>query len=98
MKEAMFLYDGFRPYVPKGKLAEFDKEFQGRKRYTVKFMTELITQNVDLEYYYKNPKDPNDGYLFNFFLFEFSERNSELTKALKEFRDTPTTAERKFLF
>src|SRR5690554_3722747 len=98
MSDSFFLYNGFRPYVPEDNLKEYDKAYFSKKRHLVKFMTELIIQNVDLKHYHKNPLKPEDGYLFNFFLFEYSQKNTELAKALKEFRNTPTTIEHKFLF
>ncbi len=94
--ESIFLYEGFRPYVPKKKLVDYDNAFLSRKVYTVKFMTALIPQYVNLKYYSKRPKDANGGSLFNFFLLEFSQRSSKTTKALKEFRDTPRTMDRDF--
>ena len=97
-KESYFLYKGFRPYVPKKKLSDYDNEFLSRKIYTVKFITSFIKKYVNLKYYTKRPKNPNDGYLFNFFLLEFSQRNSKTTKALKEFRDTPRTMDRDFMY
>lgn len=96
--ESIYLYEGFRPYVPKKKLVDYDNAFLGRKVYTVKFMTALIHQYINLKYYAKHPKDPNDGYLFNFFLLDFSQRHSKITKALKEFRDTPRTIDRNFMY
>jgi hypothetical protein len=96
--ESVFLYNGFRPYVPKKKLADYDNDFLSRKIYTVKLMTEFIKKYVNLKYYAKRPKNPNDGYLFNFFLLEFSERSSKTTKAIKEFRDTPRTIDRTFMY
>ncbi|WMI69359.1 hypothetical protein [Mangrovimonas sp. YM274] len=97
-KECIFLYEGFRAYVPKKKLADFDNEFLSKKSYSVKFMTELIIKYVNLKYYHKNPKNENDGYLFNFFLVDFSQRSSKTTKALKEFRNTPRTIDRSFMY
>jgi hypothetical protein len=96
--DSIFLYSGFRPYVPKKKLVEYDDAFLSRKVHTVKFMTEFINKFVNLKYYSKHPKTPEDGYLFNFFIFDFTKRNSKTTKALKEFRNTPITIDRKFLF
>jgi hypothetical protein len=96
--ESIFLYTGFRPYVSRKKLADYDNVFLSRKVHTVKFMTEFINKYVNLKYYYKHPKDQKDGFLFNFFQFDFTQRNSKTTKALKEFRDTPITMDRKFLF
>lgn len=98
MKESIFLYNGFRPYVPKKKLTDYDTTFLSRRTYTVKFMTELINKYVNLKYYSKRPKDPKDGHLFNFFLLDFSQRYSKTTKALKEFRDTPRTIDRNFKY
>jgi hypothetical protein len=96
--ESIFLYNGFRPYVPKKKLANFDNVFISRKIHTIKFMTELIHKNVNLKYYHKRPKGPNDGYLFNFFLLDFSQRHSKTSKALKEFKETPRTIDRNFMY
>ncbi|SDB61433.1 hypothetical protein SAMN03097699_2608 [Flavobacteriaceae bacterium MAR_2010_188] len=96
--DSMFLYDGFRPYVPKQKLADFDKAFHGRSTYTVSFMTDLIHQFVNLKYYAKLPKFREDGYLFNFFLLEFSQRNSKRVKAFRDFNKTPRNVDSSFLF
>ena len=96
--ECIFLYEGFRAYIPKKKLADYDTAFLSRKVYTIKFMTAFIKKFVNLKYYYKHPKDPKDGYLFNFFLLDFSERNSKMTKGLKEFRNTPRTIDRNFMY
>ena len=97
-KASIILYTGFRPYVSKKNLVDYDNVFLSRKVHTVKFMTEFINKYVNIKYYYKHPKDPEDGYLFNFFLFDYTQRNSKTTKSLKEFRDTPITIDRKFLF
>lgn len=96
--ESFFLYEGFRGYVPKKKLANYDNDFLSRKIHTVKFMTELIHKYVNLKYYHKRPKDDKDGYLFNFFLLEFSQRYSKTSKAIKAFRETPRTIDRNFMY
>ena len=96
--ESVSLYDGFRPYVPRKKIANYDNDFLSRKVHTIKFMTALIHKYVNLKYYSKRPKKTNDGYLFNFFLLDFSQRNSKTTKALKGFRDTPRTIDRNFMY
>lgn len=96
--ESVFLYDGFRPYVPKKKIANYDNDFLSRQRHTVKFMTELIHKYVNLKYYHKRPKVSKDGYLFNFFLLEFSQRNSKTAKAIKAFRETSRTLDRNFMY
>lgn len=95
---AYFLYDGFRKYVPKKKLSDYDNEFLNRKSYTVKFMVKLIESYVNLKYYHKNLKDENDAYLFNFFIIEFSQLNSKTDKAFKEFKKTPNTQDINFLY
>ncbi len=96
--ESFFLYEGFRPYVSKKNLKDYDNAFLSRKVYTIKFMTILIYKYVNLKYYFKRPKDPKDGYLFNFFLLEFSQRNSKTTKAFKEFKNTRRTIDRNFMY
>jgi hypothetical protein len=96
--ESIFLYEGFRPYVPKKKLGDYDNDFLSRKVHTIKFMTELIHKYVNLKYYHKHLKDKNDGYLFNFFLMEFSQRNSKTAKALKDFRETRRTIDINFMY
>ena len=40
--ESVFLYKGFRTYVPKKKRVNYDNEFLSRKVHTIKFMTEFI--------------------------------------------------------
>jgi len=97
-REAIYLYKGFRPYVPKKKLNDYDTTFLNRKVYTVKFMTEFIRDFVNLRYYRKKLKDPNDAPLFNFFLLEFSQRYSKSTKAIKDFRETPRMLDRSFMY
>jgi hypothetical protein len=69
----------------KKKLTDYHNDFLSRKSYTVKFTTGLIKKYINLKYYSKRPKNPNDSYLFNVFLLAFSQRNSQTTKALKEF-------------
>ncbi|WP_370477339.1 hypothetical protein [Tamlana flava] len=96
--ESAFLFEGFRPYVPKKKLQDYDNEFLSRKVYTIKFITELIKKYVNLKYYHKRPKDPKDGYLFNFFLLDFSIRNSKTVKALKDFKETRRTIDKNFMY
>ncbi|MBO0593121.1 hypothetical protein I2486_17095 [Cellulophaga sp. E16_2] len=89
-KDSMYLYNGFRPYVPKKKLADYDSDFFNRKRYTIKYMTSLIEKYVNIKYYHKKPKNDNDGVLFNFFLYDFSIRDSKINVAFNDFRDTPS--------
>jgi hypothetical protein len=96
--ESWFLYEGFRPYVPKKKIANYDNDFLSRKVLIIKYVTGLINKYVNLKYYTKHPKDPKDGYLFNFFLLDFSQRHSKTAKALKEFRNTQRTIDRNFMY
>ncbi|TQO36595.1 hypothetical protein GQ41_1173 [Arenibacter algicola] len=97
-KDSIYLYQGFRPYVPKKKLADYDNDFLSRKRYTIKFMTALIKKNVNIKYYHKKPKNDNDAYLFNFFLVDFSLRDSKASGALNDFKETPSMLERNFMY
>ena len=97
-KDSIYLYEGFRPYVPKKKLTDYDNAFLSRKSYTIKFMTSLIKKYVNIRYYHKHPKNDNDGFLFNFFLFDFSIRNSKTNRALNDFKETPRMLERNFMF
>lgn len=96
--ESYFLYEGFIPYVPKKKLKDYDNKFLSRKVYTVKFTRAFINEFVNLKYYSKRLKQPSVGYLFNFFLLDFSQRDSKTTKALKDFNDTAKTKDVKFMF
>ena len=96
--ESIYLYEGFRPYVPKKKLKDYDDEFLSRKVYTVKFTTAFIKKYINLRYYRKKPKKSSDGYLFNFFLYEFSQRHSKSTKAMKAFKETRRMADRTFMY
>lgn len=96
--ESVFLYNGFRPYVQKKKTANYDNDFLSRKTHSIKFMTELIHKYVNLKYYHKHPKDKNGGHLFNFFLLDYSQRNSKTAKALKNFRETSRTIDRNFMY
>jgi hypothetical protein len=97
-KDSIYLYEGFRLYVPKKKLADYDNDFLSRKRYTIKFMTSLIKKYVNIKYYHKKPKNDNDGSLFNFFLFDFSIRNSKTNGALNDFKETRSMLERNFMY
>ena len=96
--KAYFFYEGFRKYVPKKKLADYDNEFFNRKSYNVKFVVQFIEKYVNLSYYHKNLKDDNDAYLFNHFVIEFSQLNSKTDKAFKEFKNTRSHLDTNFLF
>jgi hypothetical protein len=92
------LYDGFRPYVYDKNLDDYDNEFSCKKRRSNKFMIEFIHKYIDLDYYHKHPKQQEDAILFNYFLFEFSQKFSKTTKAIEDFRETPKHASQDFLF
>ena len=96
--DSIYLYKGFRPYVAKKKLAQYDNTFFSRQRYNIKFMTSFINEFVNIKYYYKRPKLKEDGYLFNFFVQDFSQRNSKYSRALNDFKNTPRMLDIKFMY
>ncbi len=96
--DAYFLYEGFRKYVPKKKLSDYDNDFLSRKIYTVKFMVGFIDKYVNVKYYHKKLKDKNDAYLFNFYVIEFSQKYSKVNIALNEFKNTPRTIDTNFMY
>ena len=96
--DSIYLYKGFRPYVPKKKRAQYDSVFFSRKRYNIKFMTCLINEFVNIKYYYKRPKVKEDAFLFNFFVQDFSQRNSKTSKALNDFKKTPRMLDINFMY
>jgi hypothetical protein len=61
-------------------------------------MTSFIYEFVNIKYYYKRPKVKSDAYLFNYFIQDFSQRDSKTSKALDDFKNTPRMQDRKFMF
>lgn len=96
--DSIYLYKGFRPYVAKKKLAQYDNTFFSRQRYNIKFMTSFINEFVNIKYYYKRPRVKEDGYLFNFFIHDFSQRNSKNAKAINDFKNTPRMLDINFMY
>ena len=96
--DSIYLYKGFRPYVPKKKLESYDNTFFSRKKHHIKFMISFINEFVNIKYYYKRPRVKEDGYLFNFFIHDFSQRNSKNAKAINDFKNTPRMLDINFMY
>lgn len=98
MSDSAFLYMGFRSFVSKEDLERYDNEYMVRKVHSYKFMIPFIYRYVDVNYHLNQLQCSKDSALFAFFLNVYCERNSELSKAIKEARDTPRMVDRKFLY
>ena len=77
------LYEGFRPYVRKGKLERYDAEFNSKKLYTSKFILDFFPRYVNEKVWMKKPKERRDTYLFNYFFIEVPTIGLKYTKLLK---------------
>jgi len=86
-KEAYYLYDGFRKFVPNDQLSDYDKDFYKPKSYTVKFMTEHINKYVDVNYIHRIVKDKADIDLLNFFVHDFSQRYTKFNSAMRKYKN-----------
>lgn len=86
-KEACFLHQGFRKYVSKDELLNYDNEFNKRYSYNVKFMIKHIEKYVDIKHHHKRLNDKSEIALFNFYLYDFSQRYSTYNIAWKEYKN-----------
>lgn len=98
MSDSAFLYMGFRTFVSKEDLESYDNEFMARKAHSYKFMIPFIYRYVDVNDHINQLQCPEDSALFAFFLNVYCERNSKLSKAVNESKDTPRMMDREFLF
>lgn len=98
MGDSAFLYMGFRSFVSMEDLKRYDKEFMARKVHSYKFMIPFIYRYVDVNYHINQLQCSEDSVLFAFFLNVYCERNSGLSKAIKDAKETPRMIDRKFLY
>lgn len=87
-REAYFLHEGFRKYVSKSELSDYDNEFIKRNSYNVKFMIKHIEKYVDIKSHHKDLVDKNEIALFNFYLYDFSQRYTAYNVAFKEYKNS----------
>lgn len=63
-------FEGFLPYVANRNKRKYKDEFANRKQYTQKFALQFFPKYVNFEKHIKNPKEPYDTLLFNYWLIE----------------------------
>ncbi|MDP3946512.1 MAG: hypothetical protein Q8Q51_11520 [Lutibacter sp.] len=64
------LFDGLSDYVPNRKKKEYSDEFYSRKTFNTKFALKFFPKYIDFEKWSKNPKDPYDILLINYWMIE----------------------------
>lgn len=64
------LYDGLYHYVANRNKKAYREEFNKRKTYNTKFALEFFPKYIDFEKWSKNPKDPYDIVLINYWMIE----------------------------
>jgi len=97
------LFDGLYDYVPNRKKKEYTDEFNSRKTLNTKFALSFFPKYIDFEKWSKNPKDPYDTLLINYWMIEvpviglkysnllgsYSRGNRILNKRLKKKSNSP---------
>ncbi len=64
------LFDGLSDYVPNRKKKEYTDEFNSRKTFNTKFALNFFPKYIDFEKWSKNPKNPYDILLINYWMIE----------------------------
>ena len=64
------LFDGLYPYVANRNKKAYRVEFEKRKTFNTKFALEFFPKYIDFEKWSKNPKDPYDILLINYWMIE----------------------------
>ncbi|UMB59221.1 hypothetical protein MHL31_09020 [Lutibacter sp. A80] len=64
------LYNGLYPYVANRNKKAYREEFEKRKTFNTKFALEFFPKYIDFEKWSKNPKDPYDMLLINYWMIE----------------------------
>tara|TARA_B110000003_G_scaffold17302_1_gene17055 strand:+ start:5437 stop:5748 length:312 start_codon:yes stop_codon:yes gene_type:complete len=98
IKNSDKLYIGFRDFVDKEKLNEYDDEYFSRKKHTYMFMIPFIHKYIDVISLKSKVTDPNHISLITYFLNDYCSKNSKILKSLSKVKYIPTTSQRKFLF
>ena len=98
MKDSDKFYTGFRDFVDKEKLKEYDNEYFSRKRPTYRFMIPFIYKYIDIESLQNKVTDTSHIKLITYFLNDYCLRNSKIIKSLNKVKDMPITLDINFLF
>jgi hypothetical protein len=81
-----YLYHGFRPYVKQAELKAYDLDYKKNAKNGLKSVKAFFPKYVDINYYHKNPLQPEDAYLFNYFVIDLDIYGLKQTDIFKRFK------------
>ena len=96
MKDCNKLYMGFREYVNKEKLQEYDNEFFDKGGFTYKTMIPFILKYIDFEYHNQHLNKETE--IFKFFKVYCNKLIVKDTKWVENVKLIAPTYARKYLF
>ena len=98
MGDADKFYIGFRDFVDKEKLKDYDNEYYSEKRHSYKSMIPFINKYIDIDSLQNKVTDIGHINLITYFLQDYCLRNSKVLKKWNVVKGMSTTIDRNFLF
>ncbi len=98
MGDADLFYIGFRGFVDKEKLKDYDNEYYSKKRHSYKSMIPFINKYIDIDSLQNKVTDTSPINLITYFLQDYCLRNSKIKKRWYKVKDWPPKLDRNLLF